>query len=167
LFGRNAVATPGTISHNTGDRLSAIAAGGLLAMLTDSLMLFAFTRGGKLAGLWPVVGYALAVLPRALSRSVECFMARAAPTIPASKRSSRRGPDLLLVVLTLGSTGVKARQIGCTAYRCGSHELQSTRGRWDRNRTGNLRFWSTLPFVHQRSATYTSTLNIAHCVGPK
>jgi ZIP family zinc transporter len=56
----------GSISHSTGDRLSAIAAGGLLAMLTDSLMPFAFTRGGKLAGFWTVVGYALAVLPRAL-----------------------------------------------------------------------------------------------------
>jgi hypothetical protein len=44
LFGRNAVVTPGTISHNTGDRLTAIAASGLLAMLTDSLMPFAFTR---------------------------------------------------------------------------------------------------------------------------
>jgi len=33
-------------------------------MLTDSLVPFAFERGGRLAGLWTVVGYALAVIPR-------------------------------------------------------------------------------------------------------
>jgi ZIP family zinc transporter len=56
----------GSIGHATGDRMSALAAGGLLAMLTDSLMPFAFTRGGRYAGFWTVVGYALAILPRAL-----------------------------------------------------------------------------------------------------
>jgi hypothetical protein len=33
-------------------------------MLTNSLMPFAFDRGGRLAGLFTVVGFALAVLPR-------------------------------------------------------------------------------------------------------
>jgi ZIP family zinc transporter len=47
----------------TGDRMSALAAGGLLAMLTNSLMPFAFERGGAAAGFWTVVGFALAVAP--------------------------------------------------------------------------------------------------------
>lgn len=54
----------GSISGDTGDRMAALAAGGLLAMLTNSLMPFAFDRGGRLAGLFTVVGFALAVLPR-------------------------------------------------------------------------------------------------------
>jgi zinc transporter, ZIP family len=41
-----------------GDRAAALAAGGLLAMLTDSLMPFAMERGGTWAGLWTVVGFA-------------------------------------------------------------------------------------------------------------
>jgi ZIP family zinc transporter len=47
-----------------GDRMAALAAGGLLAMLTDSLMPFAYRRGRNLAGVWTVVGFALAVLAR-------------------------------------------------------------------------------------------------------
>jgi len=39
-------------------RAAAVAAGGLLAMLTDSLMPFAFEHGGEYAGLWTVVGFA-------------------------------------------------------------------------------------------------------------
>jgi hypothetical protein len=35
-------------------------------------------------------------------------------------------------------------------------------GRWDRNRTCTLRFWSLLPFVQERSGTYTTGLKIAH-----
>jgi ZIP family zinc transporter len=42
----------------TGDRAAALAAGGLLAMLTDSLMPYAFDRGGAWAGVWTVVGFA-------------------------------------------------------------------------------------------------------------
>jgi ZIP family zinc transporter len=42
----------------TGDIAAAIAAGGLLAMLTDSLMPYAFTKGGAQAGVWTVVGFA-------------------------------------------------------------------------------------------------------------
>ncbi|MCI0632403.1 MAG: hypothetical protein L0206_00560 [Actinobacteria bacterium] len=41
-----------------GDRAAAFAAGGLLAMLTDSLMPYAFDRGGSWAGVWTVVGFA-------------------------------------------------------------------------------------------------------------
>jgi ZIP family zinc transporter len=52
----------GTIG-GTGDAAAAFAAGGLLAMLTNSLMPFAFSRGGNLAGLWTVIGFALAVMP--------------------------------------------------------------------------------------------------------
>ena len=46
------------VSGATGDRAAAIAAGGLLAMLTDSLMPYAFDRGGSWAGAWTVVGFA-------------------------------------------------------------------------------------------------------------
>jgi hypothetical protein len=45
-------------------RIAAFAAGGLLAMLTNSLMPYAYERGGVYAGFWAVVGYALAILPR-------------------------------------------------------------------------------------------------------
>lgn len=45
-----------------GDRAAALAAGGLLAMLTNSLMPFAFERGGMLAGIATAVGFCLAVI---------------------------------------------------------------------------------------------------------
>ena len=48
----------------TGDHMAALAAGGLLAMLTDSLMPFAYQRGRSWAGIWTVIGFALAILPR-------------------------------------------------------------------------------------------------------
>ena len=54
-----ALAIPGT----TGNEMAALAAGGLLAMMTDSLMPFAFEHGGDQAGFWTVVGFALAVAP--------------------------------------------------------------------------------------------------------
>jgi ZIP family zinc transporter len=43
-----------------GARMAALAAGGILAMLTDSLMPFAFERGGNLTGIWTVFGFAIA-----------------------------------------------------------------------------------------------------------
>lgn len=46
----------------TGDRMAALAAGGLLAMLTNSLMPFAYDRGGALAGVATVVGFCLSLL---------------------------------------------------------------------------------------------------------
>src|SRR5262249_7268057 len=39
--------------------------------------------------------------------------------------------------------------------------------RWDRNRTCALRLWSLLPFVQQRSGTYTKGLKSAHFDTPK
>lgn len=45
-----------------GDRAAALAAGGLLAMLTNSLMPFSFERGGPLAGAATALGFCLAVL---------------------------------------------------------------------------------------------------------
>ena len=42
----------------TGARAAALAAGGLLAMLTDSLMPYAVKKGGAQAGVWTVVGFA-------------------------------------------------------------------------------------------------------------
>jgi ZIP family zinc transporter len=50
-------------SDVTGDRMAALAAGGLLAMLTNSLMPFAYERGGELAGVATVVGFCLALGP--------------------------------------------------------------------------------------------------------
>jgi ZIP family zinc transporter len=55
------LATDSTSAAN-GDRLAAIAAGGLLAMLTNSLMPFAFERGKSMAGLATVVGFCLTLL---------------------------------------------------------------------------------------------------------
>jgi zinc transporter, ZIP family len=46
----------------TGDEAAALAAGGLLAMLTNSLMPFAFERGGTLAGIATAVGFCLSVI---------------------------------------------------------------------------------------------------------
>ena len=40
-------------------------------------------------------------------------------------------------------------------------------GRWDRNRTGNLRFWSLLLFVQLRSRKYTKGLEMGQFDGPK
>lgn len=48
----------GNILATSGGRAAAIAAGGLLAMLTDSLMPYAMQKGGPQAGLWTVVGFA-------------------------------------------------------------------------------------------------------------
>lgn len=45
----------------TGGRAAAFAAGGLLAMMTNSLMPFAFERGGALAGIATVVGFAVSL----------------------------------------------------------------------------------------------------------
>lgn len=45
----------------TGGRAAAFAAGGLLAMMTNSLMPFAFERGGSLAGIATVVGFAVSL----------------------------------------------------------------------------------------------------------
>jgi len=47
-----------TVFGLNGDRAAAFAAGGLLAMLTDSLMPLALERGGTWAGIWTVVGFA-------------------------------------------------------------------------------------------------------------
>jgi ZIP family zinc transporter len=48
-------------SDVTGARMAALAAGGLLAMLTNSLMPFAYERGGELAGAATVVGFCLSL----------------------------------------------------------------------------------------------------------
>jgi ZIP family zinc transporter len=50
----------GATGYMTGDRMAAFAAGGLLAMLTNSLMPFAFEHGGSGAGFGTVVGFAAA-----------------------------------------------------------------------------------------------------------
>jgi ZIP family zinc transporter len=45
----------------TGGRAAAFAAGGLLAMLANSLMPFAFERSGAWAGIFTVVGFAVSL----------------------------------------------------------------------------------------------------------
>jgi len=45
-----------------GDRVAALAAGGLLAMLTNSLIPFAYERGRELAGVATVVGFCITLL---------------------------------------------------------------------------------------------------------
>jgi ZIP family zinc transporter len=45
-----------------GDRAAALAAGGLLAMLTNSLIPFSFERGGELAGAATALGFCLSVM---------------------------------------------------------------------------------------------------------
>lgn len=45
----------------SGARAATFASGGLLAMMTNSLMPFAFERGGALAGIMTVVGFAVSV----------------------------------------------------------------------------------------------------------
>jgi ZIP family zinc transporter len=45
----------------TGARMAAIAAGGLLAMITNSLIPFAYERGGQLAGVGAVIGFCLSL----------------------------------------------------------------------------------------------------------
>jgi len=45
-----------------GDRAAALAAGGILAMLTNSLMPFSFERGGALAGAATAVGFCISAL---------------------------------------------------------------------------------------------------------
>ena len=44
-----------------GDRMAALAAGGLLAMLTNSLIPFAYERGGQAAGVATVVGFCVSL----------------------------------------------------------------------------------------------------------
>lgn len=46
----------------TGERMAALAAGGLLAMLTNSLIPFAYERGGALAGIGTVVGFSVSLM---------------------------------------------------------------------------------------------------------
>ena len=62
--------------------------------------------------------------------------------------------------------GGKADTLGWRDKACGPYRF-IVRGRWDRNRTCNLRFWSLLPFVQQRSGKYTNRLEMAHFDGPK
>ena len=51
-----------TFSGVAGDRMAALAGGGLLAMLTNSLMPFAFERGGQLAGVATVLGFCIPLM---------------------------------------------------------------------------------------------------------
>jgi len=69
--------------------------------------------------------------------------------------------------LRWGQMGSNARKTGCTLCACSLGEFRFSAGRWDRNRTCNLRFWSLLPFVQGRSGTYTKGLKTGHFDGSK
>jgi ZIP family zinc transporter len=49
------------VSDATGARLAAFTIGGLVTMLTTSMIPFAFTKGGVAAGVWAVVGFGLSL----------------------------------------------------------------------------------------------------------
>lgn len=49
-------------STATGAGAAAVAAGGVIAMLTDSMLPFAYSSGGRPAGFWAVVGFAVTLL---------------------------------------------------------------------------------------------------------
>ena len=50
------------VPSDTGAKISAVASGGLLAMLTNSLIPFSYERGGLLTGLWAAAGFAVSLL---------------------------------------------------------------------------------------------------------
>ena len=50
------------VSEATGAVVSAFAAGGLIAMLTTSLIPFSYERGGLITGVWAVAGFAISFL---------------------------------------------------------------------------------------------------------
>jgi zinc transporter, ZIP family len=52
----------GDLGGSAGSRWAAFAAGGLLGMLTNSLMPFAYEHGGELAGVGTVIGFCLSLL---------------------------------------------------------------------------------------------------------
>ena len=64
-------------------------------------------------------------------------------------------------------TAVTTAVNGLKRNRSSPQKMRLKWGRWDRNRTGNLRLWSLLPFVQQRSETYTKGLEMAHFDGRK
>jgi zinc transporter, ZIP family len=55
-------ALAGSFSGVNGDRMAALAAGGLLSMIADSMMPFAIERGGKLVAVAVVVGFCLPLM---------------------------------------------------------------------------------------------------------
>ena|GEM_PF-5751361 len=65
-----------------------------------------------------------------------------------------------------GQIGVKAHTL-CWGHNPAGPMNSGFSGRWDGNRTCNLRFWSLPPFIQQCSGTYTSGLESAHFDGPK
>jgi hypothetical protein len=67
----------------------------------------------------------------------------------------------------LWSIGVNPCKMGRMPYVCTPVNSKLARGGWDRSRTCTLRFWSLLPFVQQRSGTYTNGLEIANFDSPK
>jgi hypothetical protein len=99
-------------------------------------------------------------LYRILARNASVKPCRHAPALPVYGQLVRH------TMLPLRSSEINARSMGYTL--CGPASLMNSgfSGRWDRNRTGTLRFWSLLPHVQLHSRKYTRGLNFAHFDAP-
>ncbi len=60
--GAGAYLVGSNVPSDTGNRVSAFAAGALLAMITNSLIPFSFERGKLITGIWAVGGFAMSLL---------------------------------------------------------------------------------------------------------
>src|SRR5215831_14301554 len=63
--------------------------------------------------------------------------------------------------LRLGADRSQRTQNGLRTKWPRPRQIEELCGRWDRKRTGALRFWSLPPFIQRHSGTYTSSLVIA------
>jgi hypothetical protein len=76
-------------------------------------------------------------------------------------------PTVLLLAVSSGLNRGHSTHMVLEPRGLHPHKFRLKWGRWDRNRTCNLRLWSLLPFVQGRSGKYTRCLEIAHFDGPK
>jgi hypothetical protein len=73
---------------------------------------------------------------------------------------------MYLVVCNWGQIGVKAHT-GCWSHRTVIPMNSGATGRWDRNRTGNLRFWSTRRGIQTRLKLSKLPLNWRFLAAPR
>jgi hypothetical protein len=82
----------------------------------------------------------------------------AIPGNPHQKGRTHTSAVVLLEVSSRGQTGVKANTLR-RGHGAATLMNSGCRGRWDRNRTGALRLWSTRRAVQRRPAMSKSPLN--------
>ena len=89
---------------------------------------------------------------------------KGAPTSEAVRINHQLGvAHLAAGVVPVGiNWGQQHAKLGCLPCGCSPHKFRVLEGRWDRNRTCNLRSWSALPFVQHRSGTYTRCLEMPY-----